>query len=757
MPKRTTRPPGNPGYEREPTDLAYLDRPEEEEAESAAMEALEDIAELELEAEEDFLEAHAPPLPSWWRHARLGTVSGLYAGDMTGPTAGRYALELRIDIDPRYRSSPVLNRVSGDIYRIFQFNLPGGRKIKWRVYRESWIVDNPRVRGSRGRVGITGRVRYWKGTHPQTDIRIVLPRRPFRAVGPAQVVFVERGGQNEMYRCRRKSDSFRSVMLEVDVCESAKQEPVLPSYDTHWHATRPAGTPRRILDVEETYREAGIRMKVAPRRSVINDSAPAFASWSVAELHDAMETYFSQIRGGWPKWNMWGLLAGRFDSAGVAGIMFDAAAAYGGAGEPPDRQGFAVFRQHSWFNDLQDGTPASQAEAAAMRKFLYTWVHEAGHAFNFLHSWDKGRASSLSWMNYDWKYDIIHGTNEFWSNFEFEFDNQELLHIRHGDRNSVIMGGDPWASGGHAEGPSAAHNRAEGEAPLELLVRSKGYFEFLEPVSIELRLRNLLNDIPMEIDSRMDPAYGAVAIAITAPSGQTVEFEPVAHMLGEAERVTLKPANSPAGEERLSQEVPLTYGKRGHYFTEPGTYYVRAIYKGFGDTLIPSAAHRIRVGIPMSKDEERLANDFFAHDAGLCLTLGGSRSPHLDSGMKVLEDIATRYKDNIVGAKVASILAQGVSRPFFRVDEKDRTVKETAKADPARALALTSNAIKLLKTDETANIAYSELVCHRAALLSGQDKADTARKELSALRKDLQLRDVKKPVLDDIASFEKNL
>ncbi len=105
---------------------------------------------------------------------------------------------------------------------------------------------------------------------------------------------------------------------------------------------------------------------------------------------------------------MWGLLAGRFTSSGTGGIMFD----YSGAQEPPQRQGFAVFRDHSWFNNLVVN-PSSQTEHEAMRKFLYTWVHEAGHAFNYLHSWDKSRPDSLSWVNYDWRYDNRNGANEY--------------------------------------------------------------------------------------------------------------------------------------------------------------------------------------------------------------------------------------------------------------------------------------------------------------------------------------------------------
>jgi hypothetical protein len=132
-----------------------------------------------------------------------------------------------------------------------------------------------------------------------------------------------------------------------------------------------------------------------------------------------METHFSKFNGTWPNWEMWGLLAGTYDTPSVGGIMFDAAAAFGTVAGPYDRQGFAVFRNH-------------------------------GHAFNFLHSWDKNRPDALSWMNYDWKYDGRHGSDTFWKSFRMRFDDEELLHLRHGDRPAVMMGGDPWATGGHA-------------------------------------------------------------------------------------------------------------------------------------------------------------------------------------------------------------------------------------------------------------------------------------------------------------------
>ncbi|NIN69589.1 MAG: hypothetical protein GTO63_33885, partial [Anaerolineae bacterium] len=138
---------------------------------------------------------------------------------------------------------------------------------------------------------------------------------------------------------------------------------------------------------------------------------------------------------------------------------------------------------------------------------------EMGHAFNFLHSWDKGRPDALSWMNYPHKYDRRNGAGSFWGNFRMRFDDEELIHLRHGDRASVIMGGDPWASGGHMEAPSGAMADLVGEAPVELLVRSKGYFQFMEPVIIELRIRNT-TDLPLELDTQLHPEFGGVIVYI---------------------------------------------------------------------------------------------------------------------------------------------------------------------------------------------------------------------------------------------------
>lgn len=693
------------------------------------------------------------------------TVSGLYQGDMMLPQPGRFTLELRVDIDPRNMVSPVTNRISGDLYQISNTTLPGQPAQVARTYIESWIVDHPEVTISEDHVDVGGAVRFWIGNHPATTMamRITWPGSP-PAVA-AEATFTETGGLTRKFNCRRGADHFREVQMEIDVCASVNRTPLLPSYDTSWHDVRPAGLPSRVLTLESAYEEAGVRVSIEPDHSVIDDAAPEFKSWTPAELHDAMETHFSHFSRTGPQWRMWGLMAGQFENALVGGIMFDAASV-SGAANLPERQGFAVFRKHQWFDDLVPDTPQNQDQAHAMRQFLYTWVHEAGHAYNFLHAWDKGRPDALSWMNYDWRYEQRNGDGTFWKRFAFRFDDDELIHLRHGNRAAVIMGGDPWSSGSHLEAPNLAMTQIEGHAPLEFVVRSKQYFDFMEPVIVELRLRNLLDIVPVTIDKRLAPEYGGVAIYIQKPDGRIIQYDPIICAVGTPDPQVLAGAKqAKPGEDRYSREVFLSYGSSNFYFDHPGEYRIRAVYQGPGDVLIPSEAHRVRIGVPASKELDRAAQDYFTDEAGLALYFQGSRSPYLEKGTTVLRDLADRHPDTELGAKISVALANGVSRPFFRMQydqqdpQKGATITKSAEADPKQALALTKPALALYRNtnDKSANLAYSRVVRRRAEYHAQAGSAGQAKRELLKLASDLKARDANEPVVNQYVQQANNL
>ena len=669
-------------------------------------------------------------------------VSGLYHGRRIGSDSDVLEMELRVDVDQSLDESVVLNYLSWDLFQEFSHS-----DHSWRVYHGSWVVQDVDADWQATKVILTGTALSWS-TGLELNVEVSIPWTA-QSVGPADVRLADSNSLNQ-YRCDWKSNLFRSVELQIDVCKSVNAEPILPDYDTHAHNDRPSDVNQRRLNIQNVYAEAGLNVTVNDSHTEIDDSAADFSSWSAAELHEAMVDHYDALSDQ-PQWKLWGLMAGSYDNPRVGGVMFDAAARFGGAGKAPERQGFAVFRDHSWFNSLVAGEPTTQAQAAASRKFLYTWVHEAGHAFNFLHSWDKARPDALSWMNYDWRYDRRHEAGDFWKSFRFVFDEEELIHLRHGSRNSVIMGGDSWGSGGHLESaePLVDLELVDGGPPVEVLLRSSEWFQFMEPVQLEVRLRNLSKK-RISIDADLQPEYGVVAILIRSPDGVTRHYEPLMCNLAEIKSDLLYVANkSQTGTDRMSESIDLTFGRDGFYFDRPGDYAIRVIYQGLDGTLIPSNLHRIRVGMPTT-ESEKLAQDFFRHEVGLALYLNGSQSSRLKGAMSTLRQFAERFTNNSLGAKAAAVVAGGLSKPFHRI--KDGKLSQLAKAEPKEALEITEPAVHFFSEvkDRFANLPHRHLVELRTKMWRAIDEEKQANAEKTQLCKTLSGRGVNSSVISDI-------
>ena len=225
--------------------------------------------------------------------------------------------------------------------------------------------------------------------------------------------------------------------------------------------------------------------------------------------------------------------------------------------------------------------------------------------------------------------------------------------------------------------------------------------------------------------------------------------------LAKAETLHLAAAKgAEEGTECYSREIFLNYGGDGFYFDQPGEYRIRAVYQGLGDILIPSNTHRIRVGIPESREANRAAQDYFSDAVGLSLYLQGSPSPYLKQGVTVLEDIASRFKDTMLGAKVAVALAHGVAQPFYRVE--DAKLRRVTEADPEKALRMTAPALEALRKnkDSAFNLAYGRVVRRRAEYLRAAGKPELASDELKVLRNELAKRGVNAPVLRQYEQME---
>lgn len=635
--------------------------------------SLEQVAEIDLESTVDFLEddpieptragayvpaepmeahtngktaeaARVPTRPTATepieRPARVATaavqkrtVSGQYVG-----TQYSWQLTVRVDVDGRRPTK----RVSGD------FHYASGSTTS---YYGSFVVDAPTLRVTPSHVVIQGLGRFtFSAGAPR--VRVTIPRRAYtQPNAPASVQFLTTNNRRgALYTCDFASSAFRHVQLEQDYVEGIAP---FTSYDT---GLLPSGGSNRVLTVQSAYTEAGIQLQTGGAWGEIPLSgAGPNAKWSNAELHQAMELQFSLWQD-LPQWKVWLLAAQEHEyGSGLYGIMFDQ--------QGKQRQGCAVFHA-----GVGGDTPEQQ------RLQLYTYVHELGHCFNLFHSFHKqymdppqpNRLTALSWMNYPWGYPG--GASAFWNAFPFQFDDQEVIHLRHAFRDDIIMGGNPFGKGAALENPRAFADPIEDHSGLKLeLEAPQSSYAFGEPVRIEVKLK--LTDLRgKRVHDNLDPNEGFVKIAILPPSGEAMLYEPLMEHCTVARPVRLDAEERPA----LYESAYIGYGRDGFYFDQPGFYELRAAYHAPDGAVIVSDTITIRVRTPHSNADEEVADLLFDGDQGTLFYLQGSDSRFLRHGNEAFDTVLEKHGKHPAATHVR--LAKGINegRAFKALTEERR-------------------------------------------------------------------------------------
>ncbi|MBG0828889.1 hypothetical protein HS041_14035 [Planomonospora sp. ID67723] len=557
-------------------------------------------------------------------------------------TRGRYRstgqdcqLELRVDVD----GTRPQHRVSADF-----FSTSGNTTS----YFGSLIVHLPTVTVTAEEIVIEG-----TGTFTFTAgaplVRVSIPRRTvLQSQADATVRFSAASGEpGAAYTCSFVSPYFRSVVLEQD---SVTGTVPFVSYDTA-ALPQPPDSQIRELTVARAYAEAGIELQMSGLSDVITtESAGTDLLWDDAELHNAMVRHFS-AHDNVPQWKVWMLVASAH-TGGYRGIMFD-------YGDTCQRQGAAVF-----YNAIKGENPQ------ALRAQLRTYVHEIGHAFNLLHSWQKhlavppqplgpnGGLADLSWMNYVQNYRPLSGAGgeaAYWAAFPFQFTDSELIHLRHGHYRDVIMGANPFGAGAAEIAPELFDEPVEDRSGLALHLRAtKEAFAFGEPVVVELKL--CTTDLRgRSTHGHLHPDTDFTHIAITQPSGRTVLYRPMLrHCVDETTMIRLDGEN-PA----IYRSAYIGHGSDGHYFQQPGEYRVRAQYLASDGSRVVSPVCLIRVRYPVTQDDQQVAELMLGEESGKLLSLLGSDSPCLSSGNDALSEVIERYGEHPLA--VYARMAQGIN------------------------------------------------------------------------------------------------
>ncbi len=270
------------------------------------------------------------------------------------------------------------------------------------------------------------------------------------------------------------------------------------------------------------------------------------------------------------------------------------------------RQGVAVFLDHSAF-----GTPN---ETVWHREFVFSVLHEIGHALNLPHAWlaEPPGPSALSWMTYPDRYPG--GIAPFWTAFEPGcFGETELPYLRHAYHCDIAPGQShfderAWPGfvrGGGSDLTSARRSSSAGLAIAPL----KPHYALGEPIFLRAEIRNTGARWLSFVDA-LDPSDGWLDVVVTTPDGSRRSFVPPARLCQTPRRRRLEP-----GACKPFDGILLSFSQDGPLFEEPGLYRIEARFDGLQNGPL-LAATEIRILYP-TRNEELFARALFA-DAALC-------------------------------------------------------------------------------------------------------------------------------------------
>lgn len=624
------------------------------------------------------------PLPLPFRVA-----SGRYRSGSAG-----FQLELRVDVDGRHP----LRKLSGDY-----FNVSGATT----TYFGSFTVDAVTVTTTPTQVTVVGTARTtWSTTF--TIARVTIPRAMITQPAPSATIrwFTSSGAAGATYVCPWQAAAFRTVELEQD-CESG----VVPfgSYNT---GVLPSGGPARALGIAAAYGEAGVQMLDTGGANIV--STPSGHIWTNASLHHAMQTHFSKFAEQ-PQFKVWLLHARAHEyGAGLRGIMFDQ--------QGLQRQGAASFYQ-----------AISAPTDANRREQLYVNVHELGHCFNLYHSFHKSymnpplpnRPGSLSWMNYPQNFQpgggAPGGAAAFWAAFPFEFDDLELAHVRHGFRNAVIMGGNPFGTGAALEAADEYLDRVSDTSGLNLSIKATDDRPLLgTPVVLQISLRAERRQQVHRRD-QLHPKFGFVHVVISRPRGDVVAFQPPIRHCVDSELVVSGHSDELPTSAYIGYDASV-----GQVFEDPGTYRIRAAYAAPDGAMIVSNTATLRVSPPRTAADDDVAQLLLGEQAGMALTLLGSDSPYLSDGTEALHVVLAEHPDHPAAVYAQLALGTNLARQFTDVDENGNA--RVRERDLDRADALLGAAVDASRGDEGLDdLTVYETLDYLAAGHAAEGDAATAR------------------------------
>ncbi|MDN5216104.1 hypothetical protein QQ020_28790 [Fulvivirgaceae bacterium BMA12] len=542
--------------------------------------------------------------------------------------------ELRIDVDGRYPQ----NIVSGVIKIGLHLRLHWIASVKYRG-KSTW----------------SGTIWYKNGNTillPYTNIKLKVIRSWYSNQRRAIVTFSGMGAASRTMTYKWTSKCFHKVQFEFDVASGTT---AVTQINTHAHPVHPESLPDEKLTIKKVFQRAGFKVSQTSDSSIVPlTGSGTNARWSDMEMHDAMQTYWSRFANQ-PQWSLWTFFAGLHEQGpSLGGIMFDDIG-------PNHRQGTAIFND-SFIKNPPAGDPSPASWVKRMK--FWTVCHEMGHAFNLAHSWQKSLSfngkgpwipladdhEARSFMNYPFR--VMGGQSTFFEDFEYRFSDEELLFLRHAPEQFVQMGNAYWFDD---HGFSQANINPERSFKLEArLHRDIDYFEFMEPVNIELKLQNVTSQPKLVGASTLsDSEHLTVIIKRKGKSAR--QWHPY------SQKCLENPLTHMAPDQAMYSSLNIGAGLNGWDLAEPGVYGIQVAINIDGEDIISNVLN-IKIAPPKNHEEEIVAQDFFSDEVGRILSFRGSM--FLEQGNDVLRRVVDQFGKNRVASHASLALATPLTKGY---------------------------------------------------------------------------------------------
>ena len=296
--------------------------------------------------------------------------------------------------------------------------------------------------------------------------------------------------------------------------------------------------------------------------------------------------------------------------------------------------------------------------------------------------------------------------------------------MRHAPERFVQQGNAAWFD--HHGFEQTRRSRSP-RLSLEVRVnRPRTIYEFMEPVVIELKLKNMSSDLQV-IDDHYLATSDRVTVIIRQEGRPARRFNPFAQYCWQSAHTVLPPGES------VYESLFVSAGKGGWDLAEPGRYLIQAALH-LDDEDIVSAPLTIRIAPPQGYEEEFLAQDLFTDEVGRSLAFDGTRT--LESANNTLREVRSRLPGRRVAIHAAIALACPMTQNYksLQVDPKKPREEQLAfKADQPRmdqALEEFRSAIdqpRDVAAESLGHIDYADYTIRFSRQLADAGEADLAR------------------------------